>query len=304
MDKNKLKWIYLFLLSIIWGSSYLLIKKGLVGLTPIQLGSLRILFSALFLFSIGFKFAFKLNRSQWKWVGVSALCGVFAPAYLFAFAETEIDSSVASILNSLVPLFTILIGFLVFKIQFNTNQLLGVIIGLIGAVLLIFQGARLNPDQNYFYALFIILAAVLYATNANVIKSKLQDVSVMAMSVGSFVIMALPALGILIYSGFFHGSTFENPELSTSLIYVAILGIVGTGITIMVFNRLIQISSPVFSTSVTYIIPIIGILLGVLDGEQIGFFHFVATAVILLGVYVVNLKRFKKKEVPRLRPLN
>src|SRR5690606_11626711 len=164
MDKNNLKWIYLFVLSVIWGSSFILIKKGLVGLTPIQLGSLRILFSAIFLFCIGFKFVFRLKREQWKWVGLSALCGVFAPAYLFAFAETEIDSSVASILNSLVPLFTILIGFLVFKIRFKGNQLIGVISGLIGAVLLIFQGARLNPDQNYYYALFVILASALYAT--------------------------------------------------------------------------------------------------------------------------------------------
>ena len=304
MDKNTLKWIYLFVLSIIWGSSFILIKKGLIGLTPVQLGSLRILFSALFLFSIGFKFVFKLNRSQWKWVAVSAFCGVFAPAYLFAYAETEIDSSVASILNSLVPLFTILIGFLVFKIRFKGNQLLGVIIGLIGALLLIFQGAQLNPDQNYYYALFVILASFLYATNANVIKSKLQEVSVMAMSVGNFVIMAIPALGILIYSGFFEASTFENPQVVNSLVYVAILGVVGTGITIMVFNRLIQISTPVFSTSVTYLIPIVGILWGVLDGEYFGMFHFLATAVILLGVYVVNYRRYRKKEIPRPHPLD
>ncbi len=304
MDKNNLKWIYLFVLSVIWGSSFILIKKGLVGLTPIQLGSLRILFSAIFLFCIGFKFVFRLKREQWKWVGLSALCGVFAPAYLFAFAETEIDSSVASILNSLVPLFTILIGFLVFKIRFKGNQLIGVIIGLIGAVLLIFQGARLNPDQNYYYALFVILASALYATNANIIKSKLQEVSVMAMSVGNFVIMALPALGILIYSGFFDAAKLGDPKLQNSLIYVAILGIVGTGLTIIVFNRLIQISTPVFSTSVTYLIPIVGILWGVLDGEYFGVFHVLASGIILLGVYVVNRSRPKKKKIPRPYPLN
>src|SRR5690606_8096506 len=184
------------------------------------------------------------------------------------------------------------------------SQLLGVIIGLIGALLLIFQGAQLNPDQNYYYALFVILASFLYATNANVIKSKLQEVSVMAMSVGNFVIMAIPALGILIYSGFFEASTFENPQVVNSLVYVAILGVVGTGITIMVFNRLIQISTPVFSTSVTYLIPIVGILWGVLDGEYFGMFHFLATAVILLGVYVVNYRRYRKKEIPRPHPLD
>ncbi|WP_417362349.1 DMT family transporter [Galbibacter sp.] len=304
MDKNKLKWVYLFLLSIIWGSSFILIKKGLVGLTPIQVGSLRILFSAVFLFCIGFKYVFKLNKEQWKWTAVSAFCGVFAPAFLFAYAETEIDSNIAGILNSMVPLFTILIGFIVFKIRFKGNQLAGVIIGLIGAVLLIFQGARLNPDQNYYYSLLIILASFLYATNANVVKSKLQDVSVMAMSVGNFVLMALPAFGILIYSGFFDTYNLQQPKVADSLVFVAILGVVGTGITIMVFNRLIQISTPVFSTSVTYLTPLVGILWGVFDGEYFGVYHFIATGVILFGVYVVNFKRYKKKEIPRPHPLD
>lgn len=304
MDKNKLKWVYLFLLSIIWGSSFILIKKGLIGLTPVQLGSLRILFSAVFLFCIGFKHVFKLNKEQWKWTAVSAFCGVFAPAYLFAYAETEIDSNVAGILNSMVPLFTILIGFVVFKIRFKGNQLFGVIIGLTGAILLIFQGAKLNPDQNYYYALLVVLASFLYATNANVVKSKLQEVPVMAMSVGNFVLMAIPALGILIYSGFFENNVFQQTKVVDSLGYVAVLGVVGTGITIMVFNRLIQISSPVFSTSVTYLTPLVGIVWGVFDGEHFGLSHFIATGIILFGVYVVNFKRYKKKEIPRPHPLD
>ncbi|EKF56599.1 hypothetical protein I215_00255 [Galbibacter marinus] len=299
MDENKLKWVYLLFLSVIWGSSYILIKKGLIGLTPIELGSLRVLFSAIFLFCIGFRSVFQLTLVQWKWVALSSFCGILAPAYLFAFAEKEIDSSIAAILNSLVPLFTILIGFVVFKIRFKGNQLVGVIIGLIGAILLIVQGARINPGQNYYYALFVVLAACLYATNANVIKSKLQDVSVMAMSVGSFVVIVIPALVILIYTGFFDSYTFQEPRVVNSLIYVAILGVVGTGITIIVFNRLIQITSPVFSTSVTYLAPVVGILWGVLDGEKFGLVHLGATGVILLGVYVVNSNRTKKKEIPR-----
>lgn len=304
MDKSKLKWVYLLFLSVIWGSSYILIKKGLVGLSPVQLGSLRILFSAIFLFCIGFKTAFSLTFVQWKWVALSAFCGVFAPAYLFAFAEKEIDSNIAAILNSLVPLFTILIGFVGFKIRFNGNQLTGVIIGLLGAVLLIVQGARLNPSQNYFYSFFVILAASLYATNANVIKSKLQNVSVRAMSVGSFMVIAIPALVILICTGFLDSNNFTQPKLVHSLIYVTILGVVGTGVTIIVFNRLIQITTPVFSTSVTYLAPVVGILWGVLDGEKFGVFHLGATVVILLGVYGVNSNRRNKKEIPQPDPLD
>lgn len=198
----------------------------------------------------------------------------------------------------MVPLFTILIGFVGFKIRFNGNQLIGVIIGLLGAVLLIVQGARLNPGQNYFYSLFVILAASLYATNANVIKSKLQDVSVRAMSVGSFMVIAIPALVILICTGFLDSNNFTQPKLVDSLIYVAILGVVGTGVTIIVFNRLIQITSPVFSTSVTYLAPVVGIIWGVLDGEKFGVFHLGATVVILFGVYGVNSNRRNKKGNP------
>lgn len=117
-------------------------------------------------------------------------------------------------------------------------------------------------------------------------------------------IMALPALGVLIYSGFFDFAKLEDPELKNSLIYVAILGIVGTGLTIMVFNRLIQISTPVFSTSVTYLTPIVGILWGVLDGEYFGLFHILSAGIILMGVYVVNRSKTRKKKIPRPYPLD
>ncbi|WP_335965570.1 EamA family transporter [Galbibacter sp. PAP.153] len=294
MMNDQKKWIYLIVLSLIWGSSYILIKKGLVGLTPIQLGSVRIIFSTVFLFLIGFRSVLKIKRQEWKWVAVSALCGTFVPVFLFSFAETEIDSSIASILNSLVPLFTIFIGFAVFKVNFSKNQVIGVIIGLLGAVVLIFQGANVNPDQNYFFALLVVVAAICYAINANIVKSKLQEVSPMAIAVGNFAVMVAPAILVLSFSGVFNESTYENKEFQTSLGYIAVLAVFGTGLAKILFNKLIQISNAVFSTSVTYLIPVVGIFWGVLDGEKFTVIHLLASGIILLGVYIVNRNRKKK----------
>lgn len=173
MDTANKKWIYLVILAIIWGSSFILIKKGLLGLTPMQLGALRILFSAFFIFLFGLKTLKGISKHHWKWLIISGFLGTFFPAFFFAFAETEIDSAVASILNSLVPLNTILLGFAVFKIASSKRQILGVIIGFIGTSILIGAGAKLNPHQNYLYAGFVVLSTIMYGANVNIIKKTL-----------------------------------------------------------------------------------------------------------------------------------
>ena len=163
MLTNNIRWFFLFLLSLIWGSSFILIKKGLLGLTPLQLGSYRIIISSIFIFCIGYKTLRGISKTQWKWLAVSGFLGTFFPSFLFAFAETEVDSTVASILNSLVPLNTILLGLIIFKIKSSRFQIFGVLIGFIGASLLILEGAELNPNQNYWFAGFIVLATLMYA---------------------------------------------------------------------------------------------------------------------------------------------
>ncbi|WP_028376881.1 DMT family transporter [Leeuwenhoekiella sp. MAR_2009_132] len=298
MENDTKKWIYLIILSLVWGSSYILIKKGLLGLTPLQLGAVRITFSTIFLFLIGFKSLFKITRKQWPWIALSALLGTFLPVFLFAYAETEIDSSIASILNSLVPLFTMFLGYVIFKIPFTGNQVLGVLMGLAGAGILIFKGAELNPEQNYVFAGFVVLAALCYAGNANIIKSKLQEVSSKAIAVGNFTVMIIPALIVLYFSGVLE-LDLSNNLVSESLMYIGVLAVVGTGIAKILFNRLIQISSAVFSTSVTYLIPVIGIFWGLLDGELFTLIHFLGAMVILAGVYLVNRKQKKDRRLSR-----
>ncbi len=285
------KWLFLVVLSIIWGTSYILIKKGLEGFTPIQLGAVRIVITSVVLLTLGFRSLRTISGKEWYWVALSGLLGSFLPVFLFAFAETEIDSSIAAILNSLVPLFTILIGFAAFRISFSRNQLVGVLVGLLGAILLIAMGSDINPDQNYWFAGLIVLATIFYACNANIIKSKLQEVSAMGIAVGNFAFMIGPALLLLWYSGALSSPVRQGEYFMSSLGYVMILSIIGTCVAKVMFNRLIQISSPVFSVSVTYLIPVVGIFWGLMDGERFSLWQVFAAGIILAGVYLVNKKR-------------
>ena len=148
MGFSSKKWFYITLLSLIWGSSFILIKKGLVGLTPMQLGSFRIVISAIFIFIVGYNSIKNLSKLQWRWLALSGCLGTFFPSFLFAYAETEVDSAITSILNALVPLNTIILGYFIFKINSNRFQIIGVLVGLVGGLLLIVEGAELNPDQN------------------------------------------------------------------------------------------------------------------------------------------------------------
>lgn len=291
MNSQNKKWIYLIVLSIIWGTSYILIKKGLQGFSPLQLGSVRILLAGFFLFLIGYKSLRTIGKSKWKWVALSGFLGSFFPMFLFAFAETEIDSSVAAILNSLVPLFTLFLGFLVFGVQFTKNQLVGVLLGLLGASFLIFFGKNINPNQNYWYAGLVVLAAIGYACNANIIKNKLQDVSPMGIAVGNFATIMVPGVVVLLFSGFFSTEVLKGSYFWSSLGYIVLLCIIGTCIAKVLFNKLIQLSSAVFSVSVTYLIPLVGIFWGILDGEQFALKQGISAALILLGVYLIHKKR-------------
>ena len=290
MQIKNSKWAYLFILSLIWGTSFILIKKALIGLTPFQLGALRTIITALFLFVVGFNRIKTIKRKDWKWIVISGFLGSFIPAFLFAIAETEIDSAVTSILNSLVPLNTILMGFAVFKIASTKRQVLGVIIGFVGTAILILEGAELNPHQNYLYAGFVIISTLMYAANVNIIKRYLQDVKPLTIAVGNYVPIVIPALIILIFTDFFNDANFSKPDFKISIGYVIILSFFGTAMAKVLFNNLVQISTPVFASSVTYIMPIIALIWGLLDEETFSSLQGFATIVILAGVYLANKK--------------
>lgn len=289
MKTPEIKWIYLTALALIWGSSFILIKRGLIGLTPMQLGSLRIIFSALFLLVLGFKSLTSIPLHRWKYVALTSLFGTFIPAFLFAIAQTQISSTVSSILNSLTPLNTLLLGVTAFGLTFRRAQLFGVIIGLAGTLLLIINGAVTHPEQNYTYAVLVLIASLCYATNVNLLKKYLSDVPPLSITTGNFAVMLLPALIILYATGF--TEVMHDTKVIHSLLFIVILGIVGTGIANIIFFRLIQISSPVFATSVTYLIPVVAFFWGLFDGERLTPVQVLGACIILLGVYLSGKKQ-------------
>ncbi|KDN56762.1 permease [Flavobacterium seoulense] len=255
-----------------------------MGLSAIQVGSLRIIFASFFLLIIGFKSLFLIPKFKWKYIAITALFGTFFPAFLFAIAQTELDSSVTSILNSLTPLNTLIIGVLFFGISFQRKQLLGVLIGLIGSLLLVYNGALNNPEQNYYYTLVVILASYCYATNVNLIKRYLSDVSPVSITTGNFVVLLVPAMLILIFSGF--PEQIHLVKTQTSVGFILILGVLGTGVANILFFKLIQIASPVFAASVTYLIPVVAFFWGLLDNEVLTPIQFFGAFIILIGVYL------------------
>ena len=283
------KWFYLIALSLIWGSSFILIKKALVGLEASQLGSLRIIFSSIFIFLIAWKNIFSIKKIEWKWITISAFLGSFFPAFLFAFAEKEIDSSVASIINSIVPLNTLILGMIIFKIESTKRQIIGVLIGFFGTYLLISSGLKLNPDQNYNYAGLVILCSFLYALNVNIIKKYLQHLSALTITVGHFTAIIFPAALVFLFSDF-EFSSLEKDEVKTSIFYVFILALFGTALAKIIFNKLIKISSPVFASSVTYSMLIVSIFWGIVDGEKFSIYQLIATLIIVFGVILTNKK--------------
>jgi len=291
MDK---KWLYLIVLSLIWGTSFILIKKGLVGLTQIQLGSLRTVMTAIILFSVGLPTLKQIKKPQWKWIALSALFGTFLPAYLFAFAQKHIDSAVASILNSLTPLATAVLGYLVFSIYTTRRQMLGVFIGLIGSVMLIMAGAHINPQQNHWYGILVLVASVGYALNVNILKKYLDELSPLAIATGNFVVIVIPALLILIGTGYFQ-EVWTSPEIQVSSGYIAILALFGTALAKILFNKMIQISSPVFASSVTYTMPVVAVMWGIFDGERFGLYQGVSAVIVLIGVYLANQRKGQRQ---------
>ena len=289
MENNNTKWYLLAFLGAVWGSSFILMQMGLKGVNSVQLGSLRIVFAGLFLLLVGFREIPKIPLHKWKYIALTAIFGTFVPAYLFAIALSKIDGSVSSILNSLTPLNTLLIGILFFGIPVQRRQVFGVIIGFIGCVLLVLSENGGNTSENYYYAILIVIASLFYGINVNFIKKYLSDLKPLTISTGNFLIMLFPALLVLYFSDFFAIATDE--KVVTSLGFIAVLGIVGTGFSNILFFRLIQLSSPVFASSVTYIIPVVAFLLGffVMD-ETLSLLQGLGALIVLVGVYFSSRK--------------
>ncbi len=283
---NLLSWAVLFLLSLVWGSSYILIKKGLVVFAPEQLACLRISISSLAFLPI---FLLHLRRVDWsktRYLLIVGLAGSFIPAFLFATAQTKLSSSLTGLLSSLTPLFTLLQAFILFHLPFAWNKMIGVLMGLAGACFLIYFGPQ-GASQNIWYAGLVIIATFLYAYSSNTVKASLQDMNPLTLSATAFVLVGPPALVYLLTTDVLH-IIQSHPEGWAALAYVTLLALAGTVLASFLFFWLVQLTNPVFASSVSYLIPLVALAWGVVDGETITIFHFFGMALILAGVYLAR----------------
>lgn len=272
-------------LSLIWGSSFILIKKGLVVYSPVQLACLRVSISAIAFFPFFLYRLKKVDWSKWPYLVTVGLTGSALPSLLFSYAQTEVSSSIAGILNSLTPLFTLILGVFIFGSAMMWSKLIGVIMGLLGAALLIILGSQAGLEGNLWYGLLIVVATICYATSVNTVGKYLKDMSSLTISTVSFTLVGIPMLFFLFTTDFVNIMQ-TNPGAYEALGYISILSLGGTFLATIVFFQLVQWTNPVFSSTVAYIIPIVALMWGVVDGERITVYHLLAIGMILGGVYL------------------
>ena len=285
----KNRWFLLSILAITWGSSFIMIKKSLIVLSPYQIGSLRVAVSGLLLMFIGFPAIKRMPKKYLGWVILAGALGNFFPLYLFPFAQKKVSSSLTGTLDSIVPVFVLIFGFVFFKIRSRLIQLAGALIGFIGAAILMYFSEPSSDSSPFGYVLLVILGAACYAAAAVIVKQKLQDVPSMDLSAAVFTIWMFPALLILFFSGFF--TEFENSTaMWKGLGYVAILTIVGTTLAMMLYYKLIQVTSAVFASSVSYLLPLVAIMWGLLDDEHFSIWFAIGGLLIFAGIYLIQEK--------------
>lgn len=290
-EKRKIwHWLVLALLSIIWGTSYILMKKGLESFSSLQVGSLRILITFLCLLPIALKNLSKLNRSNILSIFLIGLMGSAIPAFLFPLAETKISSSLAGMLNALSPVFTLLLGIFIYKRKAIKTQVVGIFLGLIGAAGLLYNGSL---TINY-YGLFVVLATLMYGYSSNEV-SKVKDINGIQIAALSFFLTSPIAIIYLMFSDI--STAVQTPNWVINLSYIAILAVFGSAISLALFYVLIRDTSPIFGSTVTYFIPIVATIWGFLDNEQFSYSMLISVSIIFVGVYIINRPAFLMRRV-------
>ncbi len=292
--KNTVKsWLLLILLALIWGSSFILIKRGLEVFSAGEVGAYRIVSAAIVLLPLSLGRVKSLSTKQVKNLIVAGFVGSFFPAFLFAKAQTQLSSSLTGVLNVLTPLFVVLVGALFFKARITGRNGLGLAIAFVGVLLLI--GVQEGGGLSFFedinsYVFYVLLATLLYGINLNIIKYwfvALKPVEITAISL----LLVLPAALIYLMAGTsFSFKVIHHEGALEALGYVTVLGVLGTALALIIFNALVKLATPVFASSVTYLIPIVAVFWGVWDGETLVLSHYFGMAATLLGVWIGNSK--------------
>lgn len=293
--KNVQAWALFVLLALIWGSSFILMKYGLQSFAYSQIGMIRVSLAFWFTFIIAFKKLRFLRKKDILPLLAVGLLGNAIPYLLFPLAVTRLDSGLVGILNSLVPLFTLIIGVAFYKTKVGLPSVIGILIGLAGAVWLLMPGIEIDPTKLQYGALPII-ATICYAISINTLSARLKHLDSLTITLLSLLFVGIPATIYVFTTDFVHiMQTDDRAWLSLS--YVGILGMVGSSLAVIIFNYLIKNTDPLFASSVTYAIPLVALLWGVVDGEDIGLEHLFGMGAILLGVYVVNARRKNRAQM-------
>jgi drug/metabolite transporter (DMT)-like permease len=304
-DRDTLiNWGLLLLLGVVWGFSFFFMKRGLVAFDPYQVAAIRIFFAFISFIPLIIFIGFKVPKKRIPMTMLSAILGSGIPPFLFTIAQTRIDSSVAGILNSLTPLFALAAGVVIFRLVMRWNHVVGVLIGLGGTVLIVLIRSDGGFEFNFGHAILVVLATLFYGINANIIKSKLYDVHPIQIALVAFSFLG-PFAGAYLFSTDFVEVVRTNEYAWHSLGYMALLSVFGTSYALILFNILAHRTSALFSTMVTYIIPLVAVFIGFLDGEKLGPVHVIGMILILSGVYISSIRKRKmeKEIVPTVRPV-
>lgn len=293
-SENSLKnWALLAILTLIWGTSFILIKRGLEVFSPGEVGAYRMVAAAMLLLPLSLPKIKNLSKTQVKNLILAGMLGSFIPAFLFPMAQTQLSSSLTGVLNALTPLFVVLVGALFFNTRITQRNGLGLLIAFIGVLILVTykEGGGWDALTGINgYALFVIGACICYAFNLHVIKtrfSKLKSIEISSISL----LMILPLALIYLFAGTqFSYKLVTHPRAWEALGYITVLGMVGTATALILFNIMVKSASPFFASLVTYTIPIVAIMWGVLDGEVLLLGHYIGIAGVILGVWIGNRK--------------
>ena len=290
MQANKsTKWIYLFALSLIWGSSFILMKRGLVSFRADQLASIRMMIACFATLPLIARQLKEIPADKWKYIIVVGVFGSGLPAILFATAQTHVSSSVAGMLNGLTPVFTLLLGAFIFKIRFNLYQKLGVAVGFLGAAGLIFLRADGSLDFNFLYASLIVLATLFYGLSVNTIKGQLSSINSLVISGAGLLFAGIPYTIYLFLTDFL--DRFKTmPEAKFSFGCICTLALFGTAVSNYLYFQLVKLAGPLFASIVTYLIPIVAMCWGFMDGEKLNGIHILAMVAILSGISLITIK--------------
>jgi drug/metabolite transporter (DMT)-like permease len=290
---SPMAWVLLIVLACIWGTSFILMKKGLVVFSALELGAIRVSVAAALLLPFALRQVKQVERSRFKWLALSGVVGTLIPAFLFAYAETRLASGLAGVLNALTAVFTLLVGALLFGQRLTAPRVLGIGLGLVGTVVMLQLGgsggdATPTGEGNAWYGLYILAATIGYGLSVNVIKHKLGGLTPITVTSVLLMLIGGPALAYLLLGTDFLHKLTTAPGAWTAFGYIALLATMSTAVAMVLFNKLIQQSTALFASSSTYLIPIVALALGALDGEAFNVWHFVGMVVILAGVLIIH----------------